>query len=83
MKTFKLIIATLDKILVEEDVLAIYFPTPNGEIGVLTNHATYLTNTLSGEARYIKGNKEKVRLNLVKPGLFFIQDNHARLWICL
>lgn len=80
--TFSLTIATLDKVLVQDNVLAIYLPTTKGEIGVLTNHTTYLTNTLPGEVRYINANNEPTTLEISRPGVFFMQDNRARVWVC-
>lgn len=82
MNTFRLTIATLDKVLMQDDVLATYFPTSNGEIGVLTNHTTYLTDTLPGQIRYTKENHETTTLDITRPGVFFIKDNQARLWVC-
>ena len=82
MKTLKLTVATLYQVLLDDDVSAVYFPTSNGEVGVLTDHTTYLTNTLSGTIRYVTENNKTVTLNLTRSGIFFIQDNRARLWIC-
>lgn len=82
MKTFHLTVATFDKVLIQEDVVAAYFHTPQGEIGVLTNHTTYLTDILPGQLRYIKASKETGTLDITRPGLFFIKNNQARLWIC-
>lgn len=82
MKTLRLTIATLDKVLVQDDVFAVYLPTSNGEIGVLTNHTTYLADTLPGQIRYIKANDESSTLDVTRPGVFFIRDNQARLWLC-
>ena len=82
MNTFHLTIATLDETFLQDDVCAVYFPTSNGEVGVLTNHTTYLTDTLPGQIRYTNTNKETSTLEVARPGIFFIQDNKARLWIC-
>jgi F0F1-type ATP synthase epsilon subunit len=82
MKPFHLTIATLDEVLAQDDVSAIYFPTSNGEIGVLTDHATYLTDTLPGQIHYTKTDNKSTILDITRPGLFFIKDNHARLWVC-
>jgi F0F1-type ATP synthase epsilon subunit len=77
-----LTIATLDKVLVEEDVSAVYFRTSNGEVGVLTNHTAYLTDTVPGRIRYKKSDNETATLDVSRPGVFFIKDNQARLWVC-
>lgn len=82
MKIFHITIATLDKVLVKEDTSAIYFPTSKGEVGVLTNHTTYLTDTLPGQIRYINTDNETITLEIARPGVFFIKNNQARLWVC-
>lgn len=82
MTTFHLTVATLDKVLVQDEVSAAYFPTSNGEIGILANHTTYLTDTLPGQIRYINANKEVAILDITRPGVFFVKDNQARLWVC-
>ena len=80
--TFHLTIATLDKILLQDDVTAIYLPTSKGEIGVLTNHTTYLTNTLPGQIRSINANNETITVDIIRPGVVFFKVNQARLWVC-
>ncbi len=82
MKTFHLTVASLDEVLVQDDVTAVYFLTSNGEIGVLTDHATYLTDTLPGQIRYTKTGNKPTTLDITRPGVFFIKDNQARLWVC-
>lgn len=82
MTTFHLTIATLEKVLAQEDILAVYFPTANGEIGILTNHTTYLTDTLPGQIRYINARREPFILDITRPGVFHMKENQARIWIC-
>lgn len=82
MNTFQLTVATVDEVLLKENVLAVYFPTPNGERGVLTNHETYLTDTKPGRIRYVNKDRKVVPLDLKRSGVFFIKNNEARLWVC-
>lgn len=81
MRTFHLTIAALDKIFVQDDVTAVYFQTARGEVGVLANHITYLIDTLPGQMRYVKADNTINTLTLTNSGIFFIQNNKARLWI--
>jgi F0F1-type ATP synthase epsilon subunit len=80
--TFHLTIATLDKVLVQENVFAVYLSTSQGEVGILTNHTTYLSNTLPSQIRYIKADNSTATLEVTRPGVFFIKDNQARMWLC-
>ncbi len=81
-KTFDLIIASLDEILLKQSVKELYLPTSNGEVGILSNHITYLVDTIIGQAHCVTGNNENFDIPLPTSGIFFIKENHARLWLC-
>lgn len=81
MSTFDLTVSTLDKQIFQGKVLAAYFPTPQGEVGILFNHATYLTNTLAGTLKCTEKNGSHTDVILPNSGIFSIENNQARLWI--
>lgn len=67
MKELELQLVTIEKKIFDEKVEAVYLPTQMGEIGILPNHVSLVTNLAEGE---IKIEKNKETLYVVCTGGF-------------
>lgn len=72
-KTLKLKIITPQKILLEEEVDAVYSTSTDGQFGVLPDHIPYMTPLAVGVTEYTKGGQKEFISTI--GGIFQVKDN--------
>lgn len=69
----KLKIITPQKVLLEEEVDAVYSTSVDGQFGILPNHISYMTPLDIGVTEYIKGGKKEYISTI--GGILQVKDN--------
>lgn len=72
-KSLKLKIITPQKILLEEEVDAVYSQSTDGQFGILPDHISYMTPLDIGVTEYIKGNQKEFISTI--GGILQVKDN--------
>jgi len=75
-ETFRLQIATPERVVIEEDVVALVAPAYDGYLGVMANHAPMIAELRIGEMAVTLADGERRRL-AVSGGLLSVKDNVA------
>jgi F-type H+-transporting ATPase subunit epsilon len=72
-KTLNLKIITPQKVLLEEEVEAVYSKSVDGEFGILPGHVSYMTPLSIGVTEYIQGDKKEFISTM--GGILQVKDN--------
>ena len=75
--TFRLEVATPERLLISEQVTEAQIPTENGMIGVLPGHAAYIGTLGTGQLSY--GQADGRNTIVISGGFVEIRDNHVRV----
>lgn len=76
--TFQLEVATPERLLVREQVVEAQIPAKEGMIGVLPNHAAFLSELGTGQLTYTQPGASRDCM-VVSGGFIEIRDNHVRV----
>ncbi len=75
---FHLSIVTAEKTIYEGDIHLLVVPTPEGELGIMTNHHPLVGKLGPGAIRLVKGDQTEERL-FTNGGYFEVNDNKVIL----
>lgn len=70
----KLILTTPSGLKIKEEVDSFYFPSIDGEVGILKDHANYISLVGIGKSHYTKGNKDFSFV--VNSGILEVSNNN-------
>jgi F-type H+-transporting ATPase subunit epsilon len=71
--TIRLLVLTPDRIVMDEPVTAIRFQTPDGWVGVLPNHAPFITQLVNGVMRYAQPESDQPHYLVLYGGTLHVK----------
>lgn len=78
-KTTHLKIITTDKIVYDDDVEVINLKTAIGYIGILPNHAPFVSNIDIGKLTINYENSEKYRISTISDGMVYVEPHNITI----
>lgn len=79
---FKIVVLSPSKTLLEDEVVFAVVPGTEGELGILVNHAPFVTTLKPGNIKIYKDNQKTITQEIqINGGFMNIRDNICQLMV--